>query len=75
LAWTKELEWYGKKEYNAAEVQDWYSQLSGKYAGQLRSYDKLTFLRVFDAGHMVPYDQPEHALDMFANWLNNSLTN
>jgi len=30
-----------------------------------------TFLEVYDAGHMVPTDQPEAALRMFSRWLAN----
>lgn len=33
-----------------------------------RSVGPLTFLRVFDAGHMVPMDQPENALDMITRF-------
>ena len=38
----------------------------------MKSYDKLTFLQVEGAGHMVPKDQPESALDnMLKRFLNN----
>jgi len=30
----------------------------------------LTFLQVYDAGHMVPSDQPEHSLTMITQFLN-----
>ena len=33
----------------------------------------LTFLRVYRAGHMVPRDQPAHALAMLNAFLDNSL--
>ncbi|KAF7292795.1 Carboxypeptidase [Mycena indigotica] len=32
----------------------------------------VTFVTVFDAGHMVPLDQPEAALDLFSRWISNS---
>lgn len=63
------MEWSGKEGYNAAIDEKWYSDLTGQHAGNVRSSGNLTFLRIFDAGHMVPYDQPENALDFFNKWL------
>ena len=51
-AWTLSLDWSGKDSFNSAEDGDWNSG-----AGSYRSYGGLTFLTVFDAGHMVPSDQ------------------
>jgi len=51
-AWTKELEWSGKKGFNAATPADW------KGAGLARvnpDDKKFTFLQVYDAGHMVRF--------------------
>ncbi len=59
-AWTLGLEWSGKAGFNAAEFKDW--AVGGAAAGKSRTYGGLTFLRVFDAGHMVPADQPVAAL-------------
>ncbi|KAG2209772.1 hypothetical protein INT47_001920 [Mucor saturninus] len=69
LEWSKKMEWSGKEGYNAAVDEKWYSDLTGQHAGNVRSSGNLTFLRIFDAGHMVPYDQPENALDFFNKWL------
>ena len=38
--------------------------VNGEVAGQVKNYDKLTFLQVEGAGHMVPKDQPKSSLDM-----------
>jgi len=62
-AWTLALEWDGKEDFNAAEEHEW------KSAGLARTANGLTFLQVYDAGHMVPSDQPEVALDMIANFM------
>ncbi|KXS10435.1 peptidase S10, serine carboxypeptidase [Gonapodya prolifera JEL478] len=67
-AWTLELEWSGKEEYNSAKDKPWTTE-SGLDAGEFRSYGPFTFVRVNGAGHMVPYDQPDAALDMFSSWL------
>jgi len=37
----------------------------------MRQFGNLHFLRVFDAGHMVPMDQPEHALEMIKRFIAN----
>jgi cathepsin A (carboxypeptidase C) len=49
------MEWSGKEGYNAARKKQWFSDLTGQYAGDTHSYGNLTFLRIFDAGHMVNY--------------------
>jgi cathepsin A (carboxypeptidase C) len=68
-AWTKELEWDGHDEFNKVQVANW--NVNGKAAGLARSAQDFTFLQVFDAGHMVPLDQPENALDMIDRFVNN----
>jgi len=45
--------------------------VDNEHAGDVRQYGQLKFLRVFDAGHMVPMDQPKHALDMLDRLLAN----
>eukprot|EP00931_Biecheleriopsis_adriatica_P016651 TRINITY_DN12224_c0_g1_i2.p1 TRINITY_DN12224_c0_g1~~TRINITY_DN12224_c0_g1_i2.p1 ORF type:complete len:484 (+),score=124.27 TRINITY_DN12224_c0_g1_i2:86-1537(+) len=77
--WTLALDWSHKAEFNAAlkkpfvvsgkEVGD----KDGKEVGELRSYGKFHFLRVYQAGHMVPMDQPEAALGMLNALLDGAL--
>ncbi|KAG0167652.1 hypothetical protein DFQ30_005820 [Apophysomyces sp. BC1015] len=68
-AWTTKLLWNGSNDFNDAGDVDWVSDITGEKAGELRITpdNRFAFLRVYGAGHMVPYDQPEHALDML-NW-------
>lgn len=61
-AWTLELEWNKKAQFVAAEDKPWV--VDGKKAGEVRSIDNFSFLRVFEAGHMVPLNQPKNALEM-----------
>jgi cathepsin A (carboxypeptidase C) len=68
-AWTLKLDWFGSDEFNAAKDLDVTSKTTGRVLGQKREYENFSFLRVYAAGHMVPYDQPEHALDMFEEWI------
>ncbi|KAJ1946056.1 hypothetical protein FBU59_002132 [Linderina macrospora] len=66
-AWSLDLEWLGKAEFNAASDRAWL--VEGKDAGEVRTHGNFTFLRVFGAGHMVPYDKPKESLDMVNRWL------
>lgn len=63
-AWTLEMDWKYKDEFNAASDETW-----GSNAGLVRTSHNLTFLQVFDAGHMVPTDQPENALYLVNDFL------
>ena len=63
-AWTKDLEWDHKAEFNDAGSHDWNSG-----AGMARTSNGLTFLQVVDGGHMVPADQPEVSLEMLKVYL------
>jgi len=67
-AWTAATKWASKKEFNAAEYVEW--KVDGEAAGDMRQYGDLHFLRVYDAGHMVPMDQPVNALAMLKMFVN-----
>lgn len=43
---------------------------TGQVGGWTEDYsDGLSFVTVRDAGHMVPYSQPERALYVFSHWI------
>ncbi|KAI9205610.1 Alpha/Beta hydrolase protein [Polychytrium aggregatum] len=67
--WALELDWYGRDAFQEAEDLDWISTTTGKKAGEFRTFESFTYLRVYEAGHMVPYDQPEHSSDMINEWI------
>lgn len=60
------LEWNHGNDFRAADDHDW--NCGG---GLARSSHGLHFLQVYQAGHMVPGDQPEQALIMIKQFLNN----
>jgi cathepsin A (carboxypeptidase C) len=68
-AWTLGLDWNGASGFQSAPFSNW--TVTGAAAGQVRSYENFAFLRVFNAGHMVPSDQPAAALAMVKNFLAN----
>ncbi len=74
-AWTLNLEWYGQEEFQSAKDVPIKSSVTGKPLGEYREHKNFAFLRVFGAGHMVPYDQPEHSLEFITKWINKSRKN
>lgn len=40
-----------------------------KPVGLVKTANGLTFMQVYDAGHMVPSDQPKGALQMISNFI------
>jgi len=74
--WLSQLETKFHKEFFAAKSIPWVTTESGRLAGGVRSAGgggftagNITFVEVYEAGHMVPYDQPEAALDLFTRWV------
>lgn len=67
-AWTSATKWAHKHDFNQQDYESW--TVNGSPAGEMRQFGNLHFLRVYDAGHMVPMDQPEHALAMLRRLIN-----
>ena len=72
-AWTLATKWAGKEQFNAQDFESW--TVNGEPAGEMRQYGNLHFLRVYEAGHMVPMDQPVNALAMIERMIANDWTN
>jgi len=72
-AWTEALEWPGAKKFRAAATKDFKVNKNVQSAGVYKTAEGLTFMRVYGAGHMVPYNQPENSLAMFNSWLSQEL--
>ncbi len=70
-AWTDALQWDGAEAYSHTPTEQWITNhpVENGSAGTVRSANNLTFLRIFDAGHMVPHNQPENALTMLNSWI------
>lgn len=67
-AWTNSLS-YSKHEDFAQAKTSSYLTNDGAVGGEKQNFDKFTFLRVYDAGHMTPHDQPEVSLDFVNRWI------
>jgi cathepsin A (carboxypeptidase C) len=68
-AWVTALNWPGKAAFNAAPDVEF--SVAGRAAGEERTYGNFSFVRIYDAGHMVPMDQPEVSLYMVSQFLHN----
>ncbi|KAF9326742.1 hypothetical protein BG006_009872 [Podila minutissima] len=68
-AWALELPWSGQAKLQEKKDKKWFA--NGDHAGDVRTSGPLTYLRVFGAGHMVPYDKPAESLEMFNTWIRN----
>lgn len=67
-AWSDALEYSKHDLFEVQPLRPWRTR-DGVLAGEVKNYDKFTFVRVYDAGHMVPYDQPENSLDLVNRWI------
>jgi len=65
--WTLKMEWPHKADFNAAEDKPY--MLDGEKVGRLRSSNGFHFMQVYEAGHMVPMDQPAVAQQMVNEFL------
>jgi len=74
-AWTIELPWTGHESFAASNDYSWiYDGVVGgaaRTAGASKGVGSLTFLQVYEAGHMVPMDQPAASLSMLNTFLKN----
>ncbi|RDX89530.1 Serine carboxypeptidase-like 49 [Mucuna pruriens] len=70
--WVHAMEWSGQKAFGASPTVNFV--VGGANAGSLNSYGPLSFLKVYEAGHLVPMDQPKVALQMLKSWMGGKLT-
>ncbi|KAJ2079123.1 hypothetical protein H4R24_004001 [Coemansia sp. RSA 988] len=69
---VRALNWKGKNRVAESVPRSWsWPAQSGRdiAAGQFIAVDNLAFLRVFEAGHEVPFYQPQASLYMLAQFL------
>ena len=76
--WTLQMDWSQKAQYNRAPDVDYrVANFSSSPVGKLRVVPgktgpiHFTFAHVYNAGHMVPMDQPEVMYDLLDHFLNN----
>jgi len=65
--WVLALDFDGKEEFRQAEDKDYV--VNNEKAGRIRTAHGLSFLQIYNAGHMVPMDKPEAALQMINDFI------
>ncbi|GJJ11360.1 hypothetical protein Clacol_005592 [Clathrus columnatus] len=74
--WVNNLENLFHDEFVASKQTPWVLPGNSKPSGYFRTAGggagNLTFVAIYEAGHMVPYDQPEAALNLIENWVYNT---
>ncbi|KAK2424824.1 serine carboxypeptidase [Trifolium repens] len=69
--WVDAMKWSGQKEFTVSSSTPYL--VDSEEAGTLKSHGPLAFLKVKEAGHMVPMDQPKAALQMLKDWMQGKL--
>ncbi|KAI3520557.1 hypothetical protein L1887_10006 [Cichorium endivia] len=69
--WVHAMSWSGQKDFVAASNVSFL--VDGKEAGIIKNHGPLTFIKVHNAGHMVPMDQPRASLQMLELWMTGKL--
>ncbi|CAI9761531.1 unnamed protein product [Fraxinus pennsylvanica] len=65
--WVDAMVWSGQKDF--VSTPSFPFSVDGVEAGLQKSHGQLTFLKVHNAGHMVPMDQPKASLEMLKRWM------
>jgi len=65
------LPWKGTKDWTLAPRYVWNSNKAngGRPVGYMKEHENLLFLKILNAGHMVPMDQPFVALQMMSTFM------
>ncbi|WVZ04340.1 hypothetical protein V8G54_025146 [Vigna mungo] len=71
--WVHAMKWSGQKAFGKSPVVKFV--VDGAVAASLRSHGPLSFLKVHEAEHLVPMDQPKVSLQMFKRWMGGKLKN
>lgn len=82
LRWANSMSWKGEAAFAAKSLQPWKAQHNGTTvdAGSFKEVQiktvpgsekktRFAFVTVDNAGHLVPQDQPEIALQLVTKWL------
>lgn len=64
MAVARALRWHGQERFNDATTSKWQGN-----KGEVTAFGNLNFLRVYQAGHEVPYYQPEASLQMLTQFM------
>ncbi|ANB15985.1 carboxypeptidase C PRC1 [Sugiyamaella lignohabitans] len=64
---SKTLKWSGHDEFISSNATD--LELDKTVIGQATNYENLSFVRIFQAGHLTSYDKPKETLKILNTWM------
>ncbi|CAM9940931.1 unnamed protein product [Chrysoparadoxa australica] len=70
ISQTEAMEWSGQSDYQKASMEPWYTP-DGWERGSFKTSGRLSYLKVFESGHMVPKDQPQAGLEILNQLISN----
>lgn len=65
--WVRNMKWSGQKRFWSARQHPF--KVGDVKVGWRKSYGGLSLMKVYNAGHMVPMDQPKTSLEMLRRWM------
>ena len=68
---VENIEWEYQTSYQKSERYGWKSISTGEIGGYMKEFNNLMYLKVLNAGHMVPMDVPDVSLDMLRTFIFN----
>ncbi|KAF4719430.1 hypothetical protein FOZ62_010062 [Perkinsus olseni] len=71
-AWTKRLQWSGAQQFVHRPLE-LYQAGTTEVVGEMRRTQNLAFVRVYNAGHLVPHDQPKNSLAIIEQFLSGNM--
>ncbi|KAF4718089.1 hypothetical protein FOZ63_026166, partial [Perkinsus olseni] len=71
-AWTKRLQWSGAQQFIHRPLEP-YQAGTEEVVGEMRRARNLAFVRVYNAGHLVPHDQPKNSLVVIEQFLSGNM--
>ena len=82
LRWANSMSWTGGPAFSSIALSPWHTTRAGEHitAGTYKEVavqmnkesehkTRFTFVTIAEAGHLVPQDQPEVALEVLGRWL------
>jgi len=74
--WLGEFDTQFLEEFKQSKSVPWFAWGSSRIAGEVRSAGgggsragNVTFVNIYEAGHMAPFNQPEASLDLITRWV------
>jgi len=65
--WVRAMEWSGREDFVAARAKPFV--VDGATGGDVIESGPLSFVKISEAGHMVPMDQPKNAVTMLRRFI------